>query len=197
MKHQAAIAALVIAALGLATLPAAAQDNATPTTQRVDRDGHRMIFRDGGPRMGRGATALVGFVCSPRGAEAVDVAFVRLSHRIELTGEQQPLFDALREKALTTQTSFADTCEAAMPDRTADEKPDLIEGMKARIKVDEARLAALNAVMPDLEAFYDSLTEEQKASLMPHRGMRDHRMSDRDHRPDAPGRTTRLPAPGR
>ena len=194
MKHTTALAALVVAALSLASLPVAAQD-LTPTANRGDREVHRTIIRDGGgPGMGRGAGGVLGLVCSEHGAEALEVAFVRLSHRVELTDAQQPLFDALKAKALTTQTSFADDCAAARPDRTANERPNLLEGFKAGLKIEEARLAALNSVLPDFEAFYASLTDEQKADMMP-RIARDHR-GDAPGR-DAPGRNMRLPAPGR
>lgn len=199
MKHTTALAALVVAAVSLASLPVAAQD-LTPTANRGDREVHRTIVHDGaGPGFGHRGGNLLGLVCSEDGAEALEIAFVRLSHRIELTDAQQPLFDALKAKALTTQTSFADECAAARPDRTASERPDLLEGFKAGLKIEEARLAALNTVLPEFEAFYASLTDEQKASLMPRmdRGQRgDGPGRDAPGR-DAPGRNMRLPAPGR
>jgi hypothetical protein len=189
VKHTTALAALVVAAVSLASLPVAAQD-LTPTANRGDREMHRTIIRDGGgPGMGRGA-GILGLVCSEDGAERLEIAFVRMSHDLDLTDAQQPLFDALKSKALTTQTSFADECAAARPDRTADERPDLLEGFKARLQIEEARVAALNAVLPEFEAFYASLTDEQKADLMPRMGR-----GDRDDGPgrEAPGRN----APGR
>ena len=194
MKHTSALAALVVAAVSLSSLPVAAQD-LTPAANRGDREIHRTIMHDGsGPGMGRGAGGILGLVCSERGAEALEIAFVRMAHRLELTDTQQPLFDALKSKALTTQTSFADDCAAARPDRTAQERPDLLEGFKARLKVEEARVAALTAVLPDFEAFYASLTDQQKADLMPRMGR-----GDREDGPgrDGMGRHMRLPAPGR
>ena len=194
MKHTSALAALVVAAVSLSSLPVAAQD-ITPAANRGDREIHRAIMHDGGgPGMDRGAGGILGLVCSERGAEALEIAFVRMAHRLELTDTQQPLFDALKSKALTTQTSFADDCAAAHPDRTADQRPDLLEGFKARLKVEEARVAALTAVLPDFEAFYASLTDQQKADLMPRMGR-----GDRDDGPgrDGMGRHMRLPALGR
>ncbi len=118
----------------------------------------------------RAATpAFLGLVCSDRGAEALEIAFVRLSHRLDLAGEQQPLFDALRTKALTTQTSFADDCKAALPDRSAGTRPDLLDRLKSTLAIEEARLTALNAVLPEFEAFYGSLTDAQKDDLLPRR----------------------------
>jgi hypothetical protein len=165
-----------------------------------------MMMRGGGLN----GAGIIGLVCSERGAEALEIAFVSLSHRLELTAEQQPLFDTLKANALTTQTSFADECQAAMPQQAAGTAPDMIEGIKARLAVEEARLEAINGILPDLEAFYGSLTDEQKAALAP-RGQRfggGDRMdrgyqSDRDASGrDAPGRNgqgrgDRAPAPGR
>lgn len=202
MKHSVALAALVVTSVGLMTLPTFAQETGPAVTQPVAREVHRMVTRDGGP--GRGA-GILGLVCSDKGAEALEIAFVRLSHRLDLTAEQQPLFDAFKAKALTTQTSFADDCQNAMPDRTAETRPDLLERLKAGLAVDEARLTAMNAILPDFEAFYGSLTDAQKADLMPARmgmGMHDNGPGDRmgrgfgDDR-DGPGRTHRMPAPGR
>ena len=194
MKHPLALAALVVTTVGLTALPVVAQDQTTPVAKRSDREVHRTINRDMGP--GRGA-GILGLVCSDRGAEALEIAFVRWSHSLELTTEQQPLFDALKTKALTTQTGFADECQAAMPDRTADAKPDLLDSLKARLAVEEAKLTAMNEILPDFEAFYGSLTDEQKASLMPggDRGDRMGRGFGADR--DAPGRIHRMPAPGR
>ena len=199
MKHSIALAALVVTSFGLTALPTVAQEAGTPVAQPVSREVHRTIIRDGdGPGHGAG---ILGLVCSDRGAEALEIAFVRWSHRLELTAEQQTLFDTFKTNALTTQTSFADECQAAMPDRTADTKPDLLEGLKARLAVEEAKLTAMNAILPDFEAFYSSLTDEQKASLQP--GDRDGRgFGDRmgrgfgDDR-NGPGRSLRGPSPGR
>jgi hypothetical protein len=197
MKHSVALAALVATSMSVITLPALAQDTTAPAVQKADRQIHRMVNRDAGP--GRAGGSILGLVCSDRGAEALEIAFVRWSHALDLTAEQQPLFDALKTKALTTQTSFADDCQAAMPDRTADAKPDLLDGLKARLAIEEAKLTAMNEILPDFEKFYSSLTDEQKADLMP-RGFGQH--GDRMGRGDgpgrdAPGRMFRMPAPGR
>jgi hypothetical protein len=201
VKHSVALAALVATSMTLVALPAFAQDTATtPIAQKNDRQIHRMVNRDAGP--GR-AGGILGLVCSDRGAEALEIAFVRWSHALDLTAEQQPLFDALKTKALTTQTSFADDCQAAMPDRSADAKPDLLEGLKARLAIEEAKLTAMNEILPDFEKFYGSLTDAQKADLMPRGfGQHDNGPDDRMGRGDGPGRDApggmfRMPAPGR
>jgi hypothetical protein len=199
VKHSIALAALVVTSISLGALPTIAQDQTTPVAQKSDREIHR-TFRDAGP--GRGGLmggGILGLVCAPQGAEALEIAFVRLSHNLELTDEQTALFDTFKTKALTTQTSFADECQAALPDRTADTRPDLLERLKSGLALEEARLTAMNAVLPDFEAFYGSLTEEQKADLMPLRG---NDRGDRFGRGDGDdrggqGRYLRGPAPGR
>jgi hypothetical protein len=199
VKHSVTLAALVAASLSLVALPSLAQDT-TAAVQKADRQIHRMVNRDAGP--GRGAGGILGLVCSDNGAEALEIAFVRWSHALELTAEQQPLFDALKAKALTSQTSFADQCQAARPDRSADAKPDLLEGLKARLAIEEARLTAMNALLPDFEAFYGSLTDAQKAKLMPRLDRQGNGHGDRMGRGGGqdrggPGRMLRMPAPGR
>ncbi|MEQ1901976.1 MAG: Spy/CpxP family protein refolding chaperone [Devosia sp.] len=194
---KTALAALLAATVGIGALvPVAyAQQSANQATVEPARfmshmqDGPMGMMHDGG------GFGLVGLVCSADGAEELDVAFTRLSHRLELTADQQKLFDALRTTALTAQTSFADTCTAAMPDKSATTAPDLIDRLKARVAIDTARLEAINKVLPDLEAFYDSLTDAQKASLLP--GGHGDRMIYREFRDMGPGRMERGPAPGR
>lgn len=200
MKHSIALAALVVTSIGLSALPVAAQDSTTPVAQKSDREIHRTI-RDAGPGRGGpvGGAGILGLICSPQGAETLEVAFVRLSHRLDLTAEQQTLFDTFKTNALTTQTSFADDCAAALPDQTANTRPDLLTRLKSGLAVERARVTAMTAILPDFEAFYGSLTDEQKAGLMPQRGADRFGRGDRDDRGDrdAPGRHFRPQAPGR
>jgi hypothetical protein len=206
MKSAIAIVALAATAFGLAALPASAAD----TTRAAWHDGHGNQFGlslggddMGGMGMGMGGMGgmrhggLIALACSPNGAEALDVALLHLSYRLNLTDAQKPLYDAFRTKALTTQTSFADQCKTAMPDRSADTKPDMLEMLKSRLAVDQARLTALNEVLPDFEALYNSLTDEQKASITPDRGFGMGMMDDQSRRPGDMGRMPRPPAMGR
>ena len=168
-------AALIVATLGLGAMaPAAlAQDQARqggpgfgPRHEQGFRahnqDGPRQDMQRGGMRGG-----MLQLVCSDQGAERLEHMFVSLSHRVELTAEQTPLFDALKTAALSAQTAFSDTCATLLPEAgdTAVQAPNLVELLETRIKVDEARIAALSDVLPSLEAFYNSLTDEQKAAL--------------------------------
>jgi hypothetical protein len=195
VKSSIALAALVAASLGLgAILPAAAQDAApspppaaaaTPDQTMADPDqglldlflpdsgtSDARFMMPGPGGMGRGGMGrgggILALACSPKGAEALDVLLVHLQYRLDLTDTQKPLFDAFRTKALTTETSFADTCKSSLPDRSADAKPDMLSRLKAGLAVDQAKLTALNDVLPDFEALYDTLTDQQKAALAPH-----------------------------
>ncbi|MEP7239693.1 MAG: Spy/CpxP family protein refolding chaperone [Devosia sp.] len=198
MKSSIAIAALVVTSLGLgaAAVPTFAQSATTTTgdgqvglslgatppappadgnqiglslngdTSAMPMDARAMMPMRGG--MGRGELFVL--ACSGKGAEALDAALLHLSYRLDLTTAQKPLFDAFREKALTTETSFADTCTADMPQKTAGDAPDMLARMKSRLSLEQARITAMNEVLPSFETLYNSLTDAQKQALMPERG---------------------------
>jgi len=183
---QLALAALVATSMSAIALPVLAQDT-TPVAAKWDRQAHRPaqppIHNGRGLARGAGAGGLFALVCSDRGAEALEVGLVRIAHRLDLTEAQKPLFDALKTTALTTQTSFADTCKAALPAQADATRPDLLERLKSGLRLEQARLSAMNSVLPDFEAFYTSLTPAQKADLMPARGDRSgHGPRDRGQR---------------
>lgn len=174
-----AIVALLTAALGLTSLaPSFAQEAApaAPAAADVQKPGHdhnrfqrpeqfpgfqrHMEIRHGGS-----------FLNFERGAEAAEIGLVRLSHRVELTAEQQPLFDAMKTAILAAADDFASAAQAARP--TADAaKPDIAARLDARIAITSANLTALEAIKPSVTAFFDSLTPEQQAALAPERGER-------------------------
>ena len=199
MKTPFAVAALVVATISFgAALPALA-DDATPqpsapaaAAQHMG-PGHRMGPMGG--RGGMGQPGLLALACSDKGAGALDKMFDRTDKRLDLSADQQKLFDTFKTKALTAETSFADACQAAKPDRTADHKPDLVTRMKAGLAVDQARLTAMNDVLPDFEALYNSLSDQQKAHLLPrHFGMGKGGMG-RNHDGRGPDRNGPPPAP--
>lgn len=182
-----AIVALMTASLGLAAVapvaaqqaptppaaeqPAAPADLAPPDEAAPALRGHR----------GGGFGDILGF---GRGAEGIEIALVRLSYAIDLTTEQQALFDTLRTDALAAAEAFETAVEDLRTDTTATAEtttpPDLTERLENRIALQSAQLAALEAVQPSLAAFYDSLTDEQKAELMPAAGERGGRFGPRD-----------------
>jgi hypothetical protein len=192
---KTALVALVAGTIGLtAAVPAAFAQDASPAPSQpmvrhhqfdggknhpgwghrpgMNRPGlrHHMAGRGMGPMGMGGMGGLVNIACSPRGAEALEIAFVRLSYRVDLTDAQQPLFDDLKTAALDAQKDFADTCTAARPQKGA--MPDPLAAYKARIAVESAHVDALNTVMPKFEAFIGSLDDAQKAKLVPQRPMR-------------------------
>ena len=202
--RTAAVAALV-AAIGLTTFAPAAF-SAPPTNRPAERGGmqngmqggqmqqHRMDFRHNG---GSGRFELVDLRCGTGAADRMDQRLERITERLELTAEQEALYTTFRTSALAAQTAFADTCATLQP-ATAEQPADPIAAIESRLKVDEARIASLAAVLPDLRAFYDSLTDEQKAGFMPQRmaqgqdgkgfgnpgfGRHDHRGPGRGDRP--------------
>lgn len=196
-----AITAAVIGAGPLLTIASAqqAQQQANPHGPQLQmpfgQGGHNRFMqrgefgdmRQGAARMG----GLLELVCSERGAEQLEVGLVRLAYRLNLTAGQQPLFDDLKASALAAQTQFADTCAAARPTASADaqQQPvDPVARMQTRIAIEKAHTAALETVLPKLEALYNALTDAQKAALQPQRGqgMRPH-MGQLPTEQDQPG----------
>lgn len=183
-----AIAALVTATLGAVTLlPAQAQTapaDAPAATQTRQFHGDQ----DHGPRGGMkgdmpGQMGGMGdLLALDRGAEAIEIGLVRLAYRLDLTTEQQGLLDALKTSALAAAEEFATATEGLRPSRPAEgtpaATPDFTQRLENRIAIDKARVAALESVQPAFSAFFDSLSEDQLAKLMPEDGGR----FGRDHR---------------
>ena len=195
---KTAAAALVAGSIGLAAFApvAYAQENATtqspaakpapdqkPGFQREGRQMERHFAR-GQQKAGVMGRGILDLVCSARGAERLEHAFVTISHRVTLTDAQKPAFEALKTTALTAQTDFADTCKAAGDAIRADAKPDPVKALQTRLAVDTARVEALTTVLPKFEDFYKSLTPEQKTALEP---ARRHEGFNQGQRPGKPG----------
>ena len=185
-----AVMAIAVAAVTLtAIVPAAfaAGPDRGGREFQVSRDGGPKHHRDGDRRGGpRGQFLALG--CDPNAAERIETSLVRLGYHVEATGEQKALLDALKTSALDAQADLAAVCADVMPapaDATAEapaadaaapaeaapaEAPDMLTRLQSGLKLQEARLAALTAVMPQFEAFYTSLNDEQKAKLEPRGG---------------------------
>lgn len=176
-----AILALMTATLGLsAVAPVLAQQGApsAPSAQAEQVQQGDKGFRPGhnGPRRG-GGSDLLNF---ERGAEAVEIALVRLGHRLDLTDAQKTLLETLKADALTAANTLKAAAETVRPTPTAEGEATattLADRLETRIAIDTARLDALKSVQPALTAFFDSLTDEQKAELVPERG--EHRSGPR------------------
>src|SRR5690606_6393183 len=103
-----AIVALMTASLGLgAVAPAFAQD--APAAQAEPAQPAKPGFR--GPQRG-GFGNILGF---ERGSEAVEIALVRLAHRLDLTEAQQGLLDTLKSDALAAAQTFGTATQALRP----------------------------------------------------------------------------------
>ncbi len=166
---RAKVLAALVAALGLTAMSpafAAGAHHQRPTAG----NGPTLEFRRDA---GGGAFRFTELSCAPRAADRLDRRLDRMGGRLELTAEQQKLFEDFRTSALTAQTDFADQCADLRPARDAKaERPDLIQRLEQRLKFDEARLAAMTDLLPHFKAFYASLTDEQKAALAPRHGFR-------------------------
>lgn len=175
---KAAIA-IVVASLSLAAVAPvqAAGPDRGDRGERREFQAHRQGDdqfgpRRGGMRMG-GRGGLLALTCGPHGAERIEHALVALKYRTNPTGDQIALFDAFKAAALGAQRHFAATCDATLPDRpvanadaaTTTARPNMLEAMQMRLTLEEARVAALGDVLPSFEAYFNSLTAEQKATL--------------------------------
>jgi len=198
MKYstKTALAALLAASLGAVALAPALADDATTTTPAATTGtitpaapatGEQPLARAndmGGPgMMQRGLRGgfgqredlranLLDLACGDRGAEALAIGFVHIEYAVKPTAEQAPLLDALKSTALADQKTFADACKTATSDAKGDAgKPNLLDRLQTRLAIDTAKVTALNDVLPKFKAFYDSLTDDQKAKLEPQRPM--------------------------
>jgi len=147
---------------------------------------HRFDRRPGG--MGRG---FAGPFDVTRGAEALEIAFVRLSYAIDMTQEQEELFEDLKADTLSAAQTFEDAVSDLRPNFNPEERPDIAGLLDIRIAVETAKLEAMTAVQPAFEAFFSSLTDEQIAELMPRRATRTA-PPDKDQPAQAPAE----PVPG-
>ena len=168
-----AVAALLTATLGLsAVAPVLAQDAPGSSDVQAERSqSAERGFR--GPQRDGNAGDILDV---ERGAEAVEIALVRLTHRLDLTEAQKPLLETLKSEALAAAETFRSQTESLRPTRPAAgetaQRPDAAQMLENRIALEKAHLAALEAVQPAFAAFFDSLTDTQKAELAPARGER-------------------------
>ena len=168
-----AIVALMSATIGLsAAAPAFAHD---PAPQRGEMRHHGNGPGGHGGERGFGRGMGGGFL-NLTNPDAVEISLVRLSQRVDPTAEQQPLFDAFKTAAMAAAEDFASALEAIRPEAPVEGqprvRPEFSEMLANRIAMTSAQLEALEAVQPSATAFFDSLTDEQKAQLTPQRGGR-------------------------
>ncbi|MGV8831963.1 MAG: Spy/CpxP family protein refolding chaperone [Devosia sp.] len=184
----AAIIALMTTTVGLAAITpsfaqnapaaAAAQDQTPGAGPKAGMRQHDAMGKGGmGDQRQNGPRGMGGMIGFERGSEGVEIALVRLSHAVDMTAEQQALFDTFKTDALAAADTFSSAVEGLRPaapgqGQTA-ERPDITTMIDTRIAIETAHLAALEAVQPSMTAFFGSLTDAQKAALMPQRGDHD------------------------
>lgn len=105
--------------------------------------------------MGRGA---FGRMCGPAAAGFADWQITQIEQAIKLTDAQRAKFDELK----AASNSAADIMRTACPTEFPKTVPDRMAVMEKR---SDAMLQAVKLVRPAMEAFYATLTDEQKALL--------------------------------
>src|SRR5262245_49657121 len=100
-----AVISIVAANIQLAALTPSA---CAAGPDRGGNDGRREFqqHRQGGDRMGADRGGFIGLTCGPQAAERIEHAMVSLSYRVNPTGEQVQLLDALKTAALDAQKDF-------------------------------------------------------------------------------------------
>lgn len=178
---RATILAALVAALGLTAMsPAFAAGSDRPRS-----DNRILEFRRDAAG---GAFRFAEFSCNDRAADRLERRLDRMAGQLELSKDQEKLFEDFRTTALTAQTDFADRCDLIRPGKTADknDRPDLIQRLEQRLKFDEARLAAMSELLPQFRSFYESLTDQQKRELAPRGHMRGRLQHPGKHGPQHP-----------
>lgn len=110
--------------------------------------------------MGPGMMGPGGFgrMCGPRAAGFAEWRVERMERVLKLTDEQRAKFDEFR----TASNKAAETMRSNCPDEVPATMPGRMEAMEKRM---DAMLQAIRTVRPSLDAFYATLTDEQKAQL--------------------------------
>ena len=94
--------------------------------------------------------------CSQQGGSFIDLPVQRIEQVVQPTAQQQSAFDNLKKAAQKAGDQLQASCPTAVP-----------KSPMARIDTVETRLRAMTdaikSVRPDLQNFYASLSDEQKA----------------------------------
>ena len=108
---------------------------------------------EGTPSVGNMAAA-----CSQQGGSVIDLPVQRIEQVVQPTAQQQSAFDGLKKSAQKAGDQLQSSCPTAVP-----------KSPVARVDTVETRLTAMadaiKSVRPDLQNFYASLSDEQKAKF--------------------------------
>lgn len=108
--------------------------------------------------MGRGGGRGMGWMCSPQGAGLAEWRKQRIEQLLKPTEAQRKALDDLQ----AASTKAAEAVSAACPREFPASAQARLELMEKRM---EAMLTAIRTVRPAFDAFYATLTDEQKARL--------------------------------
>lgn len=148
-KHYAASQLLAVCAI--VTLSLAAVAHAQPTDRNRDGRGYMM-----GP--GMMDREHFGRMCSPRAAGFSEWRIDAMERTVKPTDAQRAKFDELKAVSGKAADSMRTACAAEVPATMAGR-------MEATEKRLDAMLQAVKSVRPAFEAFYATLSDDQKAKL--------------------------------
>jgi LTXXQ motif family protein len=114
-----------------------------------------MMGNAGAPRAGSNGGADLAALCGQQDG-VTNLPVERIEQVVAPTGEQQGAFDALKQAA----KSAADALQASCPTQVPQTPVARLDAMAKRLT---AMIDAMKSVRPKLEAFYASLSDEQKA----------------------------------
>ena len=96
--------------------------------------------------------------CSQQGGSFLDLPVQRINQVVQPTAQQESAFDNLKRAAQKAGDQLQSSCPTVVPTSPV-----------ARVDIVETRLTAIadaiKSVRPDLQNFYASLTDEQKAKF--------------------------------
>lgn len=113
-----------------------------------------------GPMMGPGmmGPGMFGRICGPGAAGFAEWRLDRMEQAIKPTEAQRAKFDEFKAASNKAAETMRSACPTSLPLTVVGQ----MEAMEKRM---EAMLQAVKSVRPALEAFYATLSEEQKAQL--------------------------------
>lgn len=158
----ATLAVGVISITSFATIASANEQNNRfgPNAGRFQGPHNGQQFR--GPR-GNSGLGPIRLVCSDRGEARIKNVLERIANRIELSSDQVTALANFKTAALSAQAGFNEVCADFKPGKNAN----LIKRMNSHQAAIAARLVGMQSVMPTLEVFFDSLSDQQKVHLRP------------------------------
>ena len=152
LKHNAALRQFAVCVLAICSLTVVAQAQSTDRG-RGDRDGRGYMMGPG--MMDR---EHFGRMCSPRAAGFSEWRINRMEQTVKPNDAQRAKFDELKAASGKAAELMRTACAADVPATMAGR-------MEATEKRLEAMLQAVKSVRPAFEAFYATLSDDQKASL--------------------------------